>query len=163
MGMYDNDFSGDMKHFESLYECTAEEFINKYRDQTVIDLTGKVVVSVADWCIEKSNVPLDILGIFVDEGERLGYKSSLIYSGHISFIKVEFNDDTIKYFYKDDECPPMTMEEFYTEECSVMYSWCTEKGKPKEDILTHIENAIRFYHDVNYKLDPNNLYIVEGL
>lgn len=162
---FKNDLQNDKEHFESLYKMTYEEFIGEYaEDNQVIDLTGKVVVCIESaWEYpEPARLPADILAILIPEGEKYKYKASLIYSGHIAFIKIEYEDGRIKYFYKDDECCPQTYAEFCEYDASVFYQ-CEENGFQKDDVLKQMEMTIKVSHDFGYELDADNLIILQGL
>ena len=169
MALYkiENDISNDLKHFADLYKMTCEEFINKYTDKYkedngVINLTGKIIVSLrAD---SDKNLPFDLLSVFIPEEEKKYYKASLIYAGHISFIKLEYiyEDGKVSYLYKDDECPPMNWEEFMEYEGDVVYC-CKEKGFSVDDIKSQIEMFISSMHDYNYRFNEKDIIILEGL
>lgn len=158
-----NDFNNDKIYFESQYEMTYEEFINYYGDDNeVIDLTGKVVISLTSF-EPYGNTPVDLLGIFIPEGEKLGYKATLIYASHIAFIKTEHKNGLVQYRYKDDECCPQTykdIEEY--EDCPLTYD-INGRGFKLEDMVTQIERYIQSRFDLNYKLNKDDLIILEGL
>lgn len=140
---------------------TYEEFINYHSDNIVIDLTDKVVVSIESiW--NDSKFPANILAILIPEEEKYKYKATLIYSGHIAFIKIEYEDGKVKYFYKDDECMPQTYKELEQYESDIFYQ-CEENGFKKEDILEQIELIIRSKYDFRYKLSKDSLIMLEGL
>ena len=155
------DFKDDLEHFETLYDMDYEKFINTYkRDIIIIDLTDKIVVSLrAD---SNKNLPLDLLTVFIPEEFKYNYKATLIYSGHIAFIKLVYNNGLIKYFYKDDECQPIDMDELLNSGDDVVYC-CEEKGFKSSDIELQIEKFIQATFDYNYKFDKNNIIVLQGL
>jgi len=159
---FDNwDFKDDLEHFETLYNMEYEEFINTHKQNNItIDLTNKIVVSIRA-CSDK-NLPIDILTIFIPEEIKNKYKSTLIYAGHIAFIKFEYNNGLIKYSYKDDECYPVDMDELLNSGDDVVYC-CEEKGFKNSDIELQIEKFIQATFDYNYKFDKNNIIILQGL
>lgn len=158
------DLKFDREHFETLYGKTYEEFIESYSDNVIIDLTGKVVVCIeSTWRYpEQARFPADILAILIPEGKKYKYKATLIYSCHIAFIKLEYENGTIKYFYKDDECYPQTYDEFCENDADV-FCQCEENGFKKEDVLKQIEMTIKVNYDFGYELDKDSLIILNGL
>lgn len=161
-----DDFKKDESKFCETYSDfkSYQQFIDYYTDNIHIDLTGKIVLSVAGHCLNKVNTPMDILAIFIDEGERFGYKSELIYAGHIAFIKCVFKDKTI-WRYKDDECMPVNYQDFVYGGCSgdLVYEWCEEGTGYKVDFFKQIKYFVRSVFDLNYELDSNKLVILQGL
>ena len=162
------ELSGDLEHFKQLYEIGYEEFIGEYEDDNIIiDLEDKIVVSLTTHCLE-GKTPLEVLAVFIPEDERLKYKSILIYSGHIAFVKCEFENGKVIYKYKDDECYPQTLEEVlgmdnHREESTLMYS-VRDYGFTKEDVITHIERYIQVNYDFNYKIeDISKVVVLQGL
>jgi len=155
------DFKDDKEHFEELYEVTYEEFIEKYGDdKEIIDLTDKVIVSLrAD---SDRNLPMDLLTVFIPEEEKHNYKATLIYAGHIAFIKLEYKDGKIVYLYKDDECSPMTFEYFLSIEDDATYC-CEQNGFKVSDTELQIEKFIQSVYDFNFILDIDNVIVLEGL
>lgn len=157
-------FSGYMERFERRYHKTAKEFIEQYSDKIVIDLSDKIVVALESHIdSEEENTPANLLGILIPEGVRHGYTAKLVYSGHIAFIILTYEDGKEKYLYKDDECCPQTWEEFKEECCTIFYDWVDEKGKNTDDLLTQIEATIKGLHDIDFKLNPESLILLEGL
>jgi hypothetical protein len=157
------DFKEDKAHFESLYHKTYEEFINLYSDDNIIiDLTGKIVVSLeAAHCYLNENLPVQLLTIFIPEEVKKKYKASLIYAGHIAFIKAEFNDGSNLYYYKDDECYPVDITRI-SELGDLLYC-CEENGFTAEDVELQIEKCVQGIFDYRFKLDRNNLILLQGL
>lgn len=147
------------------YDMTCEEFISYYsRDNIVIDLTGKIVVAVESiWNYWKDiKHPIKVLALLIPEEEKHHYKATLIYSGHIAFIKLEYSNGEVKYLIKDDECTPQSFDEMVEWNSSIIYE-CEENGFKKEDILTYIEMLIRVKYDYNFKLNKDDLILLEGL
>ncbi|HEY5562730.1 MAG TPA: hypothetical protein VIK72_13420 [Clostridiaceae bacterium] len=155
------DFKNDKDHFKQLYNMTYEEFIDTYSDDSeVIDLTGKIVVSLrAD---SENNLPMDLLTVFIPEEQRHNYKANLIYSGHIAFLKLEYKGGKVIYLYKDDECDPVDMNEFFDYENDVVFC-CEEKGFETKDIELQIEKFIQGVYDYNFILDRYNVIVLVGL
>ncbi len=157
-----NDFDNDLEYFKKQYEMDYEEFINAYkRDNVVINLTGKIVVAIESQDHFNKRKPCEILGIFVPEEERLGYKATLIYAGHIAFIKCEFKSGKIVYYYKDDECCPQNFEECINSG-DILYS-AEETGFTRNDILQQIQMWLRLSYDFNYEVKEEDLVMLAGL
>lgn len=158
-----NDFNRDMKFFEQMYDMTCQEFIDYYGDDNeVINLTDKVVVSI-DSFEPDGNTPIDLLAILIPEEERYHYKATLIYAGHIAFIKLERKNGTIEYLYKDDECCPQTYADIEGYADSHLTYDINERGFELEDMVTQIQRYIQSRFDLRYKLDKDSLIILEGL
>lgn len=141
-----------------IYDKTCEEFINYYSDRIEIDLTDKVVVAVS--YSDNELTPIEVLSVLIPEQEKHGYKATLIYSGHIAFVKLEYNDGRIKYLIKDDECPPQSFDDCI-ENGDILYC-AEENGYTRNDILKYIENFIRV-HNFKFNIDKEKLIMLEGL
>lgn len=165
------DMDDDLEHFLKMYDDEEvaggyENFMKYYGDDNIeMDLTGKVLISVdgiGNYFNDDANIPIDILTLFVDEGQRFKYKPKLIYSGHIAFLIIERENGDKDYFYKDDECYPQTFEEFLECDGDVIYE-AKERGFTVEDVKQQIEMVIKSRVDFNYKFDPQNIIILHGL
>lgn len=156
----------DLEQFDRGIDGTYEGFIRYYSsDNEVIDMTGKILVSVRgidNYFNHQAFTPIRIMTLFYDEGDKHGYKPELIYSGHISFLKIYRDDGSIKYFYKDDECPPQTWSEFISEHSSALYE-AKEMGYSITDVEKQIEMLIKSVVDFNYTFNAEDVYVVEGL
>lgn len=147
--------------FKDSYGMTFQEFIDEYGAEEILDLTDKVVVSIeSSW--NNKNFPACIHNIFIEEGKKKKYKASLIYSGHIAFIKCDFEDGSVRWLYKDDECPPHTLKESIEWDDSFIYH-CNINGFEPKDILTHIERLIQTNLHFNYKLEEDSVILLHGL
>lgn len=156
-----NDFSQDLEHFKKLYNMNYEEFIDKYRDDKIeIELSDKIVVSME---ADNKKLPMTILNIFISEEERCKYKSSLIYVGHIAFIRLQYNDGSVVFLYKDDECYPQTFKEVCEDDESDLIYCCEDNGFKKEDIICQFEKVIQSTFDYNYKVDMDKVIVLIGL
>ena len=150
--------------FVELYDETAEEFIAKYEEDIIsIDLTGKVLVAVESAWAWGNDFPVEIKAILVPEEQRYGYKATLIYAGHIAFVKLEYKDGReTRYLIKDDECEPSTLAELIHYESSIVYQ-CEKQNYTIEDMLEQIEMIIRSKYNFKYKLKRDNIIFLEGL
>jgi hypothetical protein len=155
------DFKSDTVHFEKQYEMNYEQFIEKYNgDNIIIDISDKIIISLrAD---SDYNLPMDLLTILIPEEDKYKYKATLIYSGHIAFIKLEYKDGKIVYFYKDDECHPGTWDEWMSWDGDVKFC-CEEKGFTVRDMEIQVEKIIQSTFDYNYKFDKDKIIVLEGL
>lgn len=141
------------------YNKTCEEFINYYSDNIVIDLTDKIVVALAS-CDDKT-LPIETLAILIPQEEEYKYKATLIYAGHIAFIKLVYENGTINYLIKDDECCPCDFDECI-ESGDILYC-AKENNFTREDILGFIEKVIQVNYDYRFKIDKDKLIMLEGL
>lgn len=160
--LYTND---DQEQFDRGLDGTYEGFIRYYSDNEVIDMTGKILISVrgiGNYFGHDAFTPIKIMTLFYDDGDKYGYKPELIYSGHISFLKINRDNGDIQYFYKDDECRPQTWEEFLNEHSSALYE-AQERGYSIEDVQKQIEMFIRANIDFYYTFNAEDVYVVEGL
>lgn len=160
---YRNDFSDDEDFFKEKYDMGFEEFIKEYGEyKIIIDLKDKIVVSVESIeCDEEKRFPVDVLALLVPEGEKYGYKASLIYTEPFSFIKIEYLDGHKRIFYKGGECIPQDVEDFL--DCSDIFFDAEDYGFKKEDVFNYIELKLKADYDFNFKLDKDKLVILEGL
>lgn len=161
MSIYGKNFKNNLEDFKKWYNVECEEFIKQYESSRT-DLSNKIVVAVEaiDPLIEYINLPMTILGMFVDEGDSREYKAELIYAGHITFIKGTFKNGTIEYHYKDDECSPQTLSEFYDAEETIQTYWT------KNNVYKQIEYYIYSAHDFTYnnRLDfKDRIIMLKGL
>jgi len=156
-----DDFSQDLDHFIKLYDMDYLEFIDKYgSDKIEIELSDKIVVSAF---ADNEKLPMNILTIFIPEEDRHKYKSSLIYVGHIAFIKLQYDNGNTLFIYKDDECYPQTFKEIYDEDETDLSYCCEDNGFKKEDIIYQFEKLIQSTFDYNYKIDMDKVIMLIGL
>lgn len=78
MAIFGSDFERDMaennEQFKNIYDLTIEKFIDSCTDPVIMDLTDKVLVSIA--CSSHKNIPSDILTIFIPETKTSIIKQS---------------------------------------------------------------------------------------
>lgn len=146
-------FSRDKQYFEDMYEMTYDEFITNYKD-IEIELNDKVVIVVEPH--NDTECPINIISAFIPEEIKHNYKATLIYAGHISFIKLEYNNGRIIYLYKDDECYPQTLSETFKEET------LNFEGYEEVDVMNQIERLVQSTVRYGYVINMDNVIILEG-
>ena len=168
---FEHDMQDDEEDFKDSYDEGEvaggfENFIKAYGDDIItIDMTGKVLISVDSmdgYFGKDKNLPINIMTLFYDEGTKHKYKPSLIYAGHIAFLKIAYEDGRVSYFYKDDECYPQTLHKFLEDSCSTVYH-ATERKFTQDDIKSQIEMLMNSRVDFRYKIDPEEVIVLEGL
>lgn len=174
---FKHDFNNDLDFFIKIYndddfEITGyQDYIDYYdkEDVITIDLTNKCIVSATNFCCDTKNelkFPYIPLTIFSDDGDKYGYKATLIYAGHIAFLKLDYTNGKTLWFYKDDECYPTTIQECI-EDTDVAHFWdcARHNGFTDEEIIGYTEALYKTNIDYNFKLptDLNNVIILQGL
>lgn len=154
--------------FIDTYDMTPEEFIKRDEAEFSTNLKGKYVVAVEE-NIEEPDIELGIythkiLSIYkVKDGQS----ATLSYHGHISFINIDVGDNEKVLLYKDDECYPQTIQQWYEEECK----WRNEieyvnNAQSIEQFIELINLVIRA-DSQNLVIQPDtndkNIVIVQGL
>lgn len=154
--------------FIDTYDMTPEEFMKRYEEDYSINLDGKYVVAVEGNCeepdVESGVYSHKILSIYKT---RDGQSATLSYHGHISFINVDMGDGKNVLLYKDDECFPQTIKQWYKEECEWRnHNEDVNNAQSIEEFIELINLMIRAeYQNVKMQPDTNdeNIIIVQGL
>lgn len=146
-------FSRDTKHFEDMYNMTYDEFIANHKD-IEIALHDKIVIVIEPH--NDTECPVNIISAFIPEEIKHNYKATLIYAGHISFIKLEYKNGRILYLYKDDECYPQLLSERFKE------NTLSFEGYEEIDVMSQIERFIQSTFRYNYTINKDNVIILEG-
>ncbi len=155
---FKNDFQLDRNLFYTLYDCTPEEFIEKWKDDEIrIDLKDKLVVSASSSSLERTPICLHTIYKF---DETRSISAELIYSGHIAFIVIQNKNEKF-VFYKDDECHPVTLNELFAYDGDIIYL-AKENGFKEEDIYKTITCAMQPY-EFGYSIDKDDIIVLEGL
>lgn len=154
--------------FIDRYDMTPEEFMRRYEAEFSADLEGKYVVavegSIEEPDIEQGIYTHKILSIYKTKD---GHSATLSYHGHISFISIDVENNEKVLLYKDDECYPQTIRQWYDEECK----WRNEiedvnNAQSIEQFIELINLMIRAYcQNLTIQPDTNdgNIIIVQGL
>lgn len=166
--------SKEDQHFYNIYKKNPDEFMKVCKCEWEEDLTGKYVVSV-EQRIEEIQFESDgkycfnILGIYTPKEDQ---HAKLKYHGHIAFIDVRGKDKKrISLLYKDDECYPQTLAEWFESEeyndfNELDLSYYNGEVPTSEDVMRLVEIMIIAESqnpNMKLKIEEEDIIILQGL
>ena len=162
----------ELGRFVSTYNKTPKDFMDKYSDDWIPnDLEGKYVVAVEQNSFtpneEEGYYCFRVLSIYTPRHDQI---AELMYCGHIAFVTIkDKKGKEICKLYKDDECYPQSLEDWYNDEIAWMIREdYRDEGVPptKQEVVELIETIIKG-HCQNPKLELNikeeDIIILQGL